>query len=209
MSEPIDPGASGPQSVAVPASDTVRIQELLRAGYRRTREAHVMVLGLPREEDAQEPEFHPFLPGGQPPVRWEEVLPSWLAAYPPEHPDHLPGGATLIDSYLAHYTAGAALGPLICAASAIAVGARDGYPYGGVLIVDRPGEGAWVCDVWRDPDPRYAGCGSRLLRWSAARLDGYPVLGLAVTVTNPAAIHAYERIGFTIESTAVTLLPPP
>jgi len=118
----------------------------------------------------------------------------------------LPGGAALIDSYLVPYTVGAELGPLICPASALAI--RDGHVYGGILIVDRPGEGPWVCDIWRDPDPEYAGTGEALLRWAAARLDDFDALGLVVTVGNDAALRAYERAGFAIESTSWTVRLP-
>jgi ribosomal protein S18 acetylase RimI-like enzyme len=85
---------------------------------------------------------------------------------------------------------------------------REGYAYAGILVVDRPGEGPWVSDLWRDPDPAYAGAGSALLRWAAARLDGFGSLGLVVTVGNDRALRAYERVGFTIESTTRTVRLP-
>lgn len=183
---------------------------LLDAGAERIRHAHQMRLALPVDPH-DEVEFLPFAPDATPPVPWKAVIPSFEAAYPPDHPDHMPGGAALIDSYLVPYTAGAQLGPLICHASALAL--RDGmddrgYVYGGILIVDRPGEGPWVCDIWRDPGPEYAGTGGALLRWAAARLDGFDALGLVVTVGNDAALRAYERVGFTIESTAWTVRLP-
>lgn len=177
----------------------------IASGAILERHAHQMRLKLPAPS-YDEPEFRPFADDATPPVPWTHVLPAFLAAYPPEHPDYLPGGAALIDTHLVHYTQGAALGPLICRASAIAV--RDDYAYGGVLIVDRPGEGPWVCEVWRDPDPVFAGSGTALLRWSAARLAGYPSLGLVVTVGNDQALRAYERVGFTIETTAWRLRLP-
>lgn len=195
--------------------DPRKAQELMAAGAILERHAHQMRLTLPvapaepslssspRPDPA---EFHPFEPGGQPPVPWARVLPAFLAAYPPDHPDHLPGGEDLIDSYLIPYSAGARLGPPICEASAIAI--SDDHAYAGILVVDRPGEGAWVCDIWRDPDPVYAGAGTALLRWAAARLGDYPSLGLVVTVGNAAALRAYERAGFTIESTAWRLRLP-
>ena len=195
---------------------------LLDAGAERIRHAHQMRLALPVDAH-DEDEFLPFATDATPPVPWKAVIPSFEAAYPPEHPDHLPGGpaepalsglpggTALIDSYLVPYTAGAQLGPLICHASALALrdGIDDGgYVYGGILIVDRPGEGPWVCDIWRDPDPEYAGTGAALLRWAAARLDGFEALGLVVTVGNDAALRAYERVGFAIESTAWTVRLP-
>ncbi len=209
------PGVSVPEAVvdllgALPGgfastTDPDLAAALLDAGAEPIRHAHQMRLTLPAAayDDA---EFVRFAPDAAPPVPWETVIPSFEAAYPPEHPDFMPGGMALIDSYLVPYTAGAQLGPLICPASALA--SRDGYVYGGILTVDRPGEGPWVCDIWRDPRPEYAGTGAALLRWAAARLDGFDSLGLVVTVGNDAALRAYERVGFAIESTSWTVRLP-
>ncbi|MGI9195830.1 MAG: GNAT family N-acetyltransferase [Candidatus Nanopelagicales bacterium] len=172
---------------------------LIASGATLERHAHQMRLSLPvpAHDNA---EFLAFAADATPPVPWTQILPSLLAAYPPEHPDYLSGDEALIDSYLLPYTVGAKLGPLICEASAIAV--RDGHAYGGILVVDRPGEGPWVCDIWRDPDPRYAGTGTALLRWAAARLAGYASLGLVVTTSNERAERAYLRAGFIRETTS-------
>jgi ribosomal protein S18 acetylase RimI-like enzyme len=183
----------------VEAYSAAEAEALLAQGATLMRHAHQMRRTLPitRYDD---PEIVAFHPDATPPVAWADVLPAFLAAYPPDHTDHMPGGEDLIESYLLPYTAGAKLGPLVCAASGLAV--RDGYPYAGILVVDRPGEGAWVCDIWRDPSPEYAGVGHRLLNWAASRLDGFDSLGLVVTVGNDRALRTYERAGFIIESTA-------
>lgn len=186
-------------------SDPLLAHALLDADAVAVRHAHQMRLDLP-VTGRDEPDFQPFAPDGSPPVPWADVLPAFLAAYPPDHPDHLPGGESLIAEYLVPYTTGGRLGPAIPEASAIAV--RDGEAYGGILIVDRPGEGAWVCDLWRDPDPAYAGTGSALLRWAASRLTGFESLGLIVTVGNDRALRAYERVGFAIQATAWTVRLP-
>lgn len=198
-------------------SDAALAAALLDAGAERIRHAHQMRLTLqpavPVErpssgsDDAyDDPEFVPFTDAAEPPVPWTAVLPSFLAAYPPEHPDHLPGDESLIESYLVPYTRGATLGSLLCGASAIAV--RDGHAYGGILVVDRPGEGPWVCDLWRDPAPQFAGAGTGLLLWAAARLQGFASLGLVVTVGNEPALRAYQRAGFAMESTSWTVRLP-
>ena len=189
----------------VSVHDADEVGELIATGATLQRHAHLMRLALP-VGGYDDDEFVPFAPDASPPVPWTEVLPAFEAAYPPEHPDHLLGGPALIDSYLVPYTAGAQLGPLICEASAIAV--RRGHAYGGILIVDRPDEGPWVCDIWRDPWHEYAGTGTALLRWAAARLGDFDSLGLVVTVGNDAALRAYERVGFAIESTAWTVRLP-
>ena len=202
-----DPSPSAPPTLegTVSVHDFAEVQALLASGGTLQRHAHQMRLALPTAT-YDDPEFVPFMPDATPPVSWDAVIPSFEAAYPLEHPDHLPGGPALIDSYLVPYTAGAKLGPLICPASALAL--RGGYVYGGILIVDRPGEGPWVCDIWRDPGPEYAGTGAAMLRWAAARLEGFDSLGLVVTVGNNAALRAYERVGFAIESTAWTVRLP-
>lgn len=179
--------------------------ELISAGGKLQRNAHQMRLPMP-VVSPDNSEFHPFLADSTPPLPWVQVLPAFAAAYPPDHPDHLPGGDELIESYLVPYTAGAKLGALLCRSSAIAI--REGHAYGGILIVDRPGEGAWVCDVWRHPHPEYAGTGAALLRWAASRLEGFESLSLVVTVGNDRALRAYERVGFIIESTAWTIRLP-
>ena len=193
--------SDGPEVVV---HDAAEADAMRAAGAVLVRQPHQMRLVLPVVAQ-DEPEFAPFGPDGHPPIPWADALPAFLAAYPPEHPDHLASGQALISDYLEPYTSGGRLGPLIARASAIAV--RHGRSYGGILVVDRPGEGAWVCDIWRDPDPAYAGAGSALLRWAASRLDGFDSLGLVVTVGNDRALRAYERVGFTIESTAWTMRP--
>jgi len=179
---------------------------LIGAGATLVRHAYAMRRHRPFPPCPTQQEFRPFGPDGSPPVPWEGVLPSFLSAYPFDHPDHMPGGPSLIADYLIPYTAGARLGPLIAPASAIAV--RDGVAYAGILVVDRPGEGAWVCDLWRDPSPEYAGAGGRLLAWSMDRLEDHDSLGLVVTVSNGSAMRAYARAGFAIESTAWTMRLP-
>jgi hypothetical protein len=187
---------------SVTVFDPSEAAALIAGGAILQRHAHQMRLDLPPADISMRStsDFRPFAPGGVPPVPWKAVLPAFLKAYPPDHPDHVPGGESLIDDYLVPYTAGARLGKPLSHASAIAV--RDDYAYAGILVVDRPGEGAWVCDIWRDPAPEYAGSGEALLLWSASQLTDYGALGLVVTVANDRARRAYERAGCVITSTA-------
>ncbi|WP_406298009.1 GNAT family N-acetyltransferase [Embleya sp. NBC_00888] len=115
----------------------------------------------------------------------------WLAAYPPDHPDRAehPNPQDVDDLY-----DGRTLGPL-CGFSTVAV--DEGRVVAAVLVNDAESLGPWISEVFRDPDPRYAGLGGRLLRHALglAAADGLPSIGLAVTEGNPAR-KVYERLGF-------------
>jgi len=187
-------------------------EALLARGGELVRHADVMRKDLahspPPPTTALAFELLPFHLDASPPRPWTAALPGFLAAYPPEHPDHLPGGEDLIDSYLVEYTQRGRLGPLITQASGFAV---DGERVcGGLLIVDRADEGPWISDVWRDPDYRCAGAGSALITQAAPilRALGYDALGLAVTCSNRPAVRAYTRLGFIRTSTAWTIRLP-
>ncbi|WP_161500704.1 GNAT family N-acetyltransferase [Embleya scabrispora] len=116
---------------------------------------------------------------------------SWIAAYPPEHPD---GTAHPNPEDLDVLYHGSALGPLL---DASVVALDRGRAVAAVLVNDAELLGPWISEVFRDPDPAYAGLGARLLRHTlglAARA-GVPSIGLAVTEGNPART-VYERLGF-------------
>jgi hypothetical protein len=193
-------------------ADPVLAAALLDAGCTLVRHAHVMRRHL-AESDADElpdPSWNilAFTASAQPPRPWTEVLPSLLGAYPPSHPDHLPGGESLIDDYLIPYTSGGRLGPLIHQASGLAVAGDE--VVGGILVVDRPGEGPWISDIWRSPTPDRPGVGAALLMWSVKHLarSGQQTLGLAVTDSNSRARTVYSRAGFIVETTAWTVSVP-
>ena len=71
---------------------------------------------------------------------------------------------------------------------------------------DHPGE-AWLFAMWVAPDARHAGIGRALVEhvvdWARSR--DFPVLRLTVTETNHAAIHLYERCGFSDEGVRLPL----
>ncbi len=190
-------------------ADPELAQALLAEGASLVRHAHVMRRPLTTDVAVSSTwTILPFTDEAEPPRPWTDVLPNFLAAYPPDHPDHLPGGVELIEDYLIPYTRGARLGPLICAASGLAV--LDETVVGGILVVDRPGEGPWVSDIWRGPDPDYRGVGAALVAWSSAALAhaGFTSLGLAVTESNARARAVYGRSGFIVEQTAWTMRLP-
>jgi hypothetical protein len=119
-----------------------------------------------------------------------DLLPSYLAAFGPGHPDRLPRAAA--ERHLAGVLAGR-LGPVL-PASGVAL-AGDAV-IGAILIADVAGEppfgGPWVMELFRDP--RAPGAGRALLTRALALTDG-PSLGLAVTHGNPAE-RLYQTLGF-------------
>ncbi|RCV51508.1 GNAT family N-acetyltransferase [Marinitenerispora sediminis] len=133
-----------------------------------------------------------------------DLLPAWRAAYPAGHPDHLDGPRGAEE--LAELLAGRLLGPLL-PGSGLAV-ERTGRVAAALLVHDWEGL-AWVGQVFRDPAPAHAGLGALLLRRGLARTaaDGWPAMGLAVSDGNPAR-GLYERLGFTLVSSALTVVVP-
>ena len=137
------------------------------------------------------------------------LAPVLAAAYPPGHIDHVPGEDPL--EFLDAILSGRAVGPLL-RSSRLALAA--GRPVGAILMtaaVSRhPWEGgAFVADLFRDPDPRFKGVGGALLRRAvaAAGADGAPRVGLSVTDGNPVQ-RLYERLGFAVIDSRRTILAP-
>ncbi|MFC9621157.1 GNAT family N-acetyltransferase [Streptomyces sp. NPDC056930] len=64
-------------------------------------------------------------------------------------------------------------------------------------------------DVFRRPEPRYAGLGADLLRrvLGVAAADGPAGLSLVVSDANPAR-RVYERLGFRLTDTSLTVVVP-
>ncbi|NUU22142.1 MAG: GNAT family N-acetyltransferase, partial [Streptomycetaceae bacterium] len=129
-----------------------------------------------------------------------DLTAAWLSAYPPGHPDN-PAGETFDSAraQLATLYDGTLIGALMPCGVVIQDGPR---PVAACLANDRPGTpplgGPWVTEVFRDPDPAYAGLGATALRLTLARAHaaGTPALGLTVTEGNPAR-RTYEKLGFT------------
>src|SRR5690606_41799049 len=106
---------------------------------------------------------------------------------------------------------GAALGPVM-ELSALVI--DDERPEGdrvaaGLILNDRSDDVPWIGDVFRRPEPRYAGLGGLLLRrmLAGASAAGLPEIGLAVTAENPAKL-LYDRLGFLDLGVFTTVLLP-
>lgn len=182
-------------------------QRLARAGARMTRHAATMHRDLrtdpPPPHWARETPRAPLriVPCDRPATA---VLPAWLQAYPPGHPDssHSSDQQALHEE-LQPLLSGRVLGPVLDC-SALVVDADDEV-VAGIVVNDFNGT-AWIGDVFRRPGPAYAGLGAILLRRVLARTatQGWPLLGLAVTIGNPAQ-HRYTRLGFTTVETSMKL----
>jgi GNAT superfamily N-acetyltransferase len=151
------------------------------------------------------------LPGTSDPCSWAPILPSWRAAFPPDHPDHFDGDDPLAIAFLRRLVDGSELGPLHRSTTLLAD--RAGTPVAGIMVnirtPDPPLGGPWIADIWRDPALHGTGVGAMLISHAKRLLaeDGYACLGLAVTAGNPARA-TYQRQGFrTITESRTVLLP--
>lgn len=183
---------------------------LAEAGADWVRHTHQMLRDL--RADPPDPAWsRPLLPDG---MRLTDVPAGRKApladlheltvhAYPPGHPDHEPDMSE-VDAYtealLRDRTS-----PL-CPASALV---RDGDHLAAAILINDAAAGPWIGNVMRDPDPRYAGLGSLLLRHAMATAAGHDdqTLGLAVSHANPAR-RVYERLGFRTLATYATVVLP-
>lgn len=151
------------------------------------------------------------LPDMSEPKAWVPILPSWRAAFPPDHPDHFDGDDPLAIAFLRRLVDGSELGPLHRSTTLLADEA--GTPVAGIMVnirsQDPPLGGPWIADIWRDPALRGTGIGAMLISHAKRLLseDGYASLGLAVTAGNPARA-TYQAQGFrTVTASQTVLLP--
>ncbi|GII89196.1 hypothetical protein Ssi03_71860 [Sphaerisporangium siamense] len=185
-------------------------RRLLAAGARPRRHAHVHSRDLRADPAPAEWAETGYGVVSCDAVPAAEVFPAWRAAYPAGHPDHNPRtDAEALEGELAPLLAGESYGPLLPCGGLLL---RDDRVVAGVLVGghgDPPLAGPWIYDVFRDPNPRYAGLGAVMLRraLALATLHGLPALGLAVTEGNPAR-RLYERLGFRHVLTSVTVVVP-
>ncbi|MFN8170846.1 MAG: GNAT family N-acetyltransferase [Candidatus Nanopelagicales bacterium] len=195
----------------VQTEDFALAAAMIKAGARPVRHAFVM------QRDLRHPIATTAVPRGlraepldaaRSVPEWRAVVPSWHAAYPPDHPDHFHGGEAESVEALQQLVSGKELGPMH-ATSTLAIDA-DGTPVAGIIVTvtafDPPWGGPWICDIWRDPRLRGSGVGPWLLASAQRRLreDGFVSLGLAVSVSNPAR-RSYESAGFRVVAETQTV----
>jgi GNAT superfamily N-acetyltransferase len=151
------------------------------------------------------------LPTSPDPLVWARILPSWRAAFPPDHPDHFDGNDPLAIAFLRRLVDGSELGPLHRSTTLLVD--ESGTPVAGIMVnirsQDPPLGGPWIADIWRDPALRGTGIGAMLISHAKRLLseDGYACLGLAVTAGNPARA-TYQAQGFrTVTESQTVLLP--
>ncbi|MFF0307034.1 GNAT family N-acetyltransferase [Streptosporangium sp. NPDC004379] len=207
---------------------------LVARGARTLRHAHRMRCDLPavRPAATSGARSTPVAPGDPRPtpagaapdgfrfVSWDrepaDVFPAWFAAYPPGHPDHRSRDPRkALDEELTPLMRGEVIGPLLpCGVLAVRDAAGDAGDVtgngeevvGGVLVTDS-NDGPWLTEVFRHPDRSPRGLGSLMLSavLSRAAADGLTEIGLAVTEGNPAR-RLYERLGFQVVTTSITVL---
>ena len=132
-------------------------------------------------------------------VSVDQLLPSWLAAYPADHVDHESGSTQeVIDSCWQHL-ADPLWWPTMHRSTAVAYSADT--IVGGIIVDLRPEPvpfgGPWLSDIWRRPDRAHLGLGTWLIARAMRLLndDGMATMGLSVTHGNRAR-RVYERLGF-------------
>jgi GNAT superfamily N-acetyltransferase len=197
------------------ATDDLALSGLLvRAGATLKRHAFVMQCDL-RTAVASgdiDPRFtRDALPGTSAATAWTAILPSWRAAFPPEHPDHFDGDDATAVAFIMRLVDGSELGPLHRSTTLLLDSA--GTPVAGILIniraQDPPWGGPWIADIWRDPALHGTGVGTMLIGHAQRLLveDGHVSLGLAVSAGNSAR-HTYQACGFhTVNESQTVLLP--
>ena len=171
---------------------------LIEAGGTPARHAHVYSHDLAERPEPRVPRGITLTPLARPAA---ELVPAYLAAHPPDHPDYRVIADEDSDAWMAALLAGK-YGPMLDS-SGLAI--ADDVVVGAILIADLadpdpPFAGPWVMELFRDPAHR--GVGRALLERALARSDR--ALGLAVTDGNPAA-QLYERLGFRLVLTALSV----
>ncbi|MFF7146209.1 GNAT family N-acetyltransferase [Streptomyces nodosus] len=184
--------------------------QLIRHGASVMRHAHSMHRDLISDTPPAEwsnvslPDGLHFAPCAR---QAHHLFPAWRAAFSPEHPDHYHGSdEQALNAQLTPLLAGQVLGAVM-PCSTLAVDETDRV-IAGVIVTNRDGL-PWIATVFRQPGPCYVGLGAALLRrmLADAAASGLTEIGLVVSDANPAR-HLYEKLGFQLTSTSLTVLVP-
>ena len=144
----------------------------------------------------------------------EDYLDAAEAAYPAGHPDHEPVASTeeriakditpLLDGTYGQFLTESAVVRTVDPRGVV------GPVVAACVLVVRAGSAPWVVEVFRRPEPAYAGLGTLLLKRCMADLvtSGFGHLELAVTDANLAARRSYERLGFSLVLESLTVRLP-
>jgi ribosomal protein S18 acetylase RimI-like enzyme len=186
------------------AGDEALGQALIAAGGEKLRHGHLYsydFAGNPPSKAWQAPPGIRLTDVDRPVA---DLLDSYQAAYPPDHPDSglLPGDAA---DELETLIVGEQYGPLLTGSGLAITG--DGAVVGALLLAtieggNPPLYGPWVIDIWRDPAHRGVG---RALLARALAIAEVETLGLIVTEGNDAARRLYEALGFDHLSSAIVV----
>ncbi len=182
------------------AGDTELGRQLVAAGGRPVRHAHLMTHDLAVRPDWSDPPGHRLTDVDRPAA---DLVDAYLAAFPPGHVDHRAEPRDSALATLVRHLSGVEFGPLL-RGSGLAV-AADGTVAGAILLGVLPGEpplnGPWLIEVFRHPEHRGVG---RALCERALALADVDAIGLMVTEGNPAR-GLYEALGFRLVRTALVV----
>ena len=184
---------SGPESFC---------NDLMSMGATFVRHAHILTHFLDGLEQPDLPAHLRYVPCDRAP---EDVIHAWLAAFGPEHPDHVGQSA---DSILHHEVApllnGTLVGPVL-PCSVLAVNERDEV-VAGVVVTDWNGM-PWISSGFRDPVRSPKGLGTKLLLYTlrSAAADGFSALTGSVSADNGPSLHMCAKLGFQPVSTFMTV----
>lgn len=182
------------------AADEALGRELVTAGGKATRHAHLMSHELAERPAWREPPGCRLTDVDRPAA---DLVDAYRAAFAPGHVDHRYLPAERAWAELENHLSGVEFGPLL-RGSGLAIDPR-GVVVGAILLGTLPGEppfnGPWIIEVFRHPAHR--GVGRALLERALALVDA-EALGLMVTEGNPARA-LYEALGFRLVHTALVV----
>ncbi len=183
---------------------------LIAAGATELRRAIVML------HELRPPAEPPAVPAGITIAPFahdtDDVIAAMLAAYPPGHLDRADESSDADErASMERLLEGHVAGPVM-AASRVAL-VPDGSVVAAAIvnseIAEPPFTGPWLGEVFRHPGDAPPGTGAALIAAVivALRDDGERGLGLMVTAGSP-ALRVYERLGFSVVRTTVSVLVP-